>query len=85
MSLSEIPFCELESRCPSSLDLVGYSYRWMLMPGLMTNIYEQVFRPESGCHANVSGIQRPLKSIQEKSQSIYIPRKYNTSFARLFT
>jgi V-type H+-transporting ATPase subunit A len=32
-----------------------------LGPGLMTNIYD--------------GIQRPLKGIQEKSQSIYIPRK----------
>jgi V-type H+-transporting ATPase subunit A len=32
-----------------------------LGPGLMTNIYD--------------GIQRPLKSIQEKSQSIYIPRE----------
>ncbi|WVF68258.1 V-type ATPase, A subunit [Kwoniella sp. CBS 6097] len=35
-----------------------------LGPGLMTNIYD--------------GIQRPLKSIQEKSQSIYIPRGINT-------
>lgn len=35
-----------------------------LGPGLMTNIYD--------------GIQRPLKAIQEKSQSIYIPRGINT-------
>ncbi|BEI79519.1 hypothetical protein CcaverHIS002_0100480 [Cutaneotrichosporon cavernicola] len=35
-----------------------------LGPGLMTNIYD--------------GIQRPLKKIQEKSQSIYIPRGINT-------
>jgi len=35
-----------------------------LGPGLMTNIYD--------------GIQRPLKSIQEASQSIYIPRGINT-------
>jgi V-type H+-transporting ATPase subunit A len=35
-----------------------------LGPGLMTNIYD--------------GIQRPLKTIQEKSQSIYIPRGINT-------
>jgi vacuolar-type H+-ATPase catalytic subunit A/Vma1 len=34
-----------------------------LGPGLMTNIYD--------------GIQRPLKAIQEKSQSIYIPREWN--------
>lgn len=35
-----------------------------LGPGLMENIYD--------------GIQRPLKTIQEKSQSIYIPRGINT-------
>ncbi|GHJ86581.1 hypothetical protein NliqN6_2983 [Naganishia liquefaciens] len=35
-----------------------------LGPGLMGNIYD--------------GIQRPLKAIQEKSQSIYIPRGINT-------
>ena len=35
-----------------------------LGPGLMENIYD--------------GIQRPLESIQEKSQSIYIPRGINT-------
>lgn len=36
-----------------------------LGPGLMGNIYD--------------GIQRPLKAIQEKSQSIYIPRGINTT------
>ncbi|EIM19066.1 V-type ATPase [Wallemia mellicola] len=35
-----------------------------LGPGLMSNIYD--------------GIQRPLKGIREKSQSIYIPRGINT-------
>jgi hypothetical protein len=48
-----------------------------LGPGLMTNIYEWVcafFQSTVATLTCCSGIQRPLKAIQEKSQSIYIPR-----------
>ena len=45
----------------------------------MTNIFEQVHFREKSMSDLHSGIQRPLKSIQEKSQSIYIPRQLTCS------